>query len=176
VGVAHLQWPLVLALISTALGGIYYFGPDAEQDWVWVSPGAVVGTVLWLVVSLAFKLYVATFTNYNASYGTVGGVIVLMLWFYLSGIALVLGAEINATIEHASPYGKAPGQKSPAGKRLLGARTARAFGSHPVTTPAPEPLPVRPAPSPALGLAFTALILFARARHRRSHPVSPSDV
>jgi membrane protein len=172
-----LQWPLVLALISTALGLVYYFGPDAEQDWVWVSPGAVVATILWLLVSLAFKLYVATFTNYNASYGAVGGVIVLMLWFHLSGIALVLGAEINATIEHASPYGKAPGQKSPAGKRLLGARAARAYASHPPeAAPVVQQPPPTPAPSAALGLVFSAAILLARFRHRHAHPLTPSDV
>jgi membrane protein len=121
------QWPLVFVLVSTALGLVYYFGPDAEQDWVWITPGAVVGTSIWLLASLAFKFYVATFTDYNASYGAVGGVIVMLLWFYISGIALILGAETNATIELASPYGKAPGQKGPSGKRLIGARAARAF-------------------------------------------------
>jgi Virulence factor BrkB len=68
---------------------------------------------------------------YNATYGAVGGIIVMLLWFYISGIALIVGAELNATIEHASPYGKVPGRKSPAGKRLLGARAARAFQQHP---------------------------------------------
>jgi membrane protein len=122
-----LQWPLILAMIVTALELIYHFGPDAEQDWVWTSPGALVGTIVWLIVSLVFKVYVARFTDYNVTYGAVGGVIVVLLWFYVSGIALILGAEVNATLEHASPYGKAPGQKSPAGKRLLGNRAARAF-------------------------------------------------
>jgi membrane protein len=69
-------------------------------------------TVLWLVVSLLFKMYVANFTDYEGSYGTVGGVIVGLLWFYVSGIAILTGAELNAEIEHASPYGKAPGQKN----------------------------------------------------------------
>jgi membrane protein len=166
-----LQWPLVFALIVTAIGLVYYFGPDAEQDWAWVSPGALVGTILWLVASLAFKIYVAKFTNYNASYGAVGGVIVMLLWFYLSGIALILGAEMNATIEHASPYGKAPGQKSPAGKRLLGTRAARAFAAQSSRQnrrePPPVVLPVTPAPpSPALGFLFAAGVLLARSRHQ----------
>jgi membrane protein len=173
-----LQWPLVFAMITTAIGLVYYFGPDAEQDWAWVSPGALVGTILWLLASLAFKIYVARFTDYNASYGAVGGVIVMLLWFYISGIALILGAEINATIEHASPYGKAPGQKSPAGKRLLGARAARAFAQQ-----APEPdrrpvpviaVPAGPAPSPTLGLVFAAGVLLARYRHRRQTPIVAS--
>jgi membrane protein len=122
-----LQWPIAFALVCTAIGLVFYFGPDAEQDWAWVTPGAVVATTLWLVASLGFKIYIAKFTDYNASYGTVGGVIVLLLWFYVSGLALLVGAELNAELEHASPYGKAPGQKSAAGKRLLGHRAARAF-------------------------------------------------
>jgi membrane protein len=121
------QWPLAFVLVSTAIGLVYYFGPDAEQDWVWVSPGALVATLLWLLASLALKFYVANFANYNAAYGTIGAVIVLMLWFYMSGLAIVGGAELNAEIEHASPHGKDPGEKSLAGKRIIGRRAARLF-------------------------------------------------
>ena len=122
-----LQWPLVFALVTTGIGLVFYFGPDADQDWVWISPGAVAATVLWLLVSILFKLYIANFTDYEGSYGTVGGVIVVLLWFYISGIAILAGAELNAEIEHTSPYGKAPGQKNAQGKLLLGRRAARAF-------------------------------------------------
>jgi membrane protein len=122
-----LQWPLVFALVSFAIGLIYYFGPDADQDWSWITPGAFVATILWLVVSLLFKVYVANFTDYNATYGTVGGVIVLLLWFYLSSLAILAGAELNAEIEQASPHGKAPGQKNARGKLLLGRRAERAY-------------------------------------------------
>ena len=122
-----LQWPLVFFLVATGIGLIYYFGPDADQEWVWITPGAVAATVLWLVVSLLFKMYVANFTDYEGSYGTVGGVIVVLLWLYVSGIAILAGAELNAEIEHASPYGKLPGQKNAQGRRMLGPRAARAF-------------------------------------------------
>jgi len=122
-----LQWPLVFVLVTTGIGLIYYFGPDADQDWVWITPGAVAATILWLLVSLLFKIYIANFTDYEGSYGTVGGVIVILLWFYVSSIAILTGAELNAEIEHASPYGKAPGQKNAQGKLLIGARAARAF-------------------------------------------------
>lgn len=122
-----LQWPLVFFLVATGIGLVYYFGPDAEQDWVWITPGAVAATVLWLLISLLFKVYIAYFTDYEGSYGTVGGVIVVLLWFYVSGVAILAGAELNAEIEHASPYGKAPGQRSVNGIRLLGARAARAY-------------------------------------------------
>ena len=98
-----LQWPLVFVLVTTGIGLIYYFGPDADQDWVWITPGAVAATILWLLVSLLFKIYIANFTDYEGSYGTVGGVIVILLWFYVSGIAILTGAELNAEIEHASP-------------------------------------------------------------------------
>src|SRR5687767_2418295 len=122
-----LQWPLAFLLVSTAVGLVYYFAPDAEQDWVWITPGAIVGTLLWVVVSLAFKFYVANFADYNATYGAVGGVIVLLLWFYISGLAILVGAEMNAEIEHASPYGKDPGEKVPGQKKKIGAAAARAY-------------------------------------------------
>ena len=122
-----LQWPLAFFLVSTALGLVYYFAPDAEQDWVWITPGAIAGTILWVVVSLAFKFYVANFGNYNATYGATGAVIVLLLWFYLSGLAILVGAEMNAEIEHASPYGKAPGEKVPGQRKKIGAAAARAW-------------------------------------------------
>jgi membrane protein len=132
-----LQWPLVLALVATALGVLNYFGPDAEQDWAWVTPGAALGTVLWLAVSLAFKVYVTNFANYNETYGSLGGIIVLMLWFYLSGLAILAGAEMNAEIEHASPYGKTPGEKVPGEKKKLGARAARALAANDAGTQSP---------------------------------------
>lgn len=122
-----LQWPLVFALVSVAVALIYYFAPDAEQDWVWISPGAVVATLLWLIASLGFKLYIATFTDYNASYGSVGAVIVLLLWFYVSGLALLAGAELNAAIDHASPGGKGSGIRTPEGRKIIGRRAARLF-------------------------------------------------
>jgi membrane protein len=137
-----LQWPLAFALASSGIGLIYYFGPDADQDWVWITPGAVAATVLWLVVSLMFKVYVSNFTDYEGTYGTVGAVIVVLLWFYVSGIAILVGAELNAEIEHASPHGKGPGEKSPEGRRLLGARAARAYRQRELPFPAetvPEP-------------------------------------
>ena len=121
------QWPLVFTLVVTAFAFVYYFAPDAEQDWVWITPGAVLGTVLWVVVSLAFKVYVSSFADYNETYGALGGVMVLLLWFYLSGIALLLGAELNAEIEHASPYGKDPGEKVAGEKKKIGPAAERDY-------------------------------------------------
>ncbi len=122
-----LQWPLAFLMVSTALGLVYYFAPDAEQEWVWITPGAVVATVLWLLASLAFRVYVTRFSDYNATYGAVGAVMVLLLWFYVSSLAILVGAEMNAEIEHASPHGKDPGEKVPGQRKRLGALAARAW-------------------------------------------------
>jgi len=121
------QWPIVLALVASGIGLIYYFAPDAEQDWVWITPGSVIATFLWVMVSLAFKLYIAYFGSYNETYGTLGAFIVLLTWFYLSGLAILIGAEFNAEIEHASPYGKGVGEKVPGQKRKIGSAAARDY-------------------------------------------------
>jgi membrane protein len=122
-----LQWPVVFALVALVVAVIYYVAPDAEQDWIWITPGSVLATALWLLISLGFKFYVGHFENYNATYGAIGGVIVLMLWFYLSALAVLVGAELNAEIEHASPYGKDPGEKGFGEKKKLGARAGRDY-------------------------------------------------
>ena len=139
-----LQWPLTFVLVSSAVGLVYYFAPDAEQDWVWITPGAVVGTLLWVIVSLLFKVYVANFANYNATYGAVGGVIVLLLWFYISGLAILVGAELNAEIEHASPHGKDPGEKVLGQKKKIGAAAARAYKERLTTQGQLSAIPVVP--------------------------------
>jgi len=122
-----LQWPLVFVLVASAIGLIYYFAPDVEQDWVWITPGSVLATGLWLIISLALKFYYQAVPNASTSYGAIGGIMVLMLWFYCSGIALLLGAEMNAEIEHASPYGKDPGERVAGEKKVVGARAQRFY-------------------------------------------------
>jgi membrane protein len=122
-----LQWPIVFALVASAIGLVYYFAPDVEQDWVWITPGSIVATLLWLAVSLGLKFYYQLVPNANAAYGAIGGIMVLMLWFYLSGIALLLGAELNAEIEHASPYGKDAGERVPGEKKVVGPRAQRVY-------------------------------------------------
>jgi len=122
-----LQWPVIFALVSAAIAGIYYWGPDAEQDWVWLTPGAITATLLWLLASLGFKYYVANMGHYTETYGAIGGFMVLLLWFYISGLVILLGAEINAEIEHASPYGKDEGEKVPGQKKKIGVARMRAW-------------------------------------------------
>ena len=170
-----LQWPVAFALISVAVGLVYYLGPDAEQEWVWVSPGAVVATSLWLIASLLFRLYAVSFGNYQATYGALGGVLVLLLWMYVTGLAIVVGAELNAEIEHASPWGKDPGEKAPGQRKKIGAAAARAFNERRKKegeTPAPVAptfQPVAAPASPSLGDwagAFALRLLWPRLRRR----------
>jgi membrane protein len=122
-----LQWPVVFALVATAIGLVYYFAPDAEQEWVWITPGSVLATILWIIVSVGFRLYLHYFGNYNETYGTLGAFIVVLTWFYLSAVAILVGAELNAEIEHASPYGKNPGEKVAGEKRKIGIVAQREY-------------------------------------------------
>ena len=121
------RWPVIFLLIATAIAMVYYFAPDAEQEFVWITPGSIIATVLWIGISYGFKTYVATMGNYTETYGIVGAVMVLLLWFYLSGIALLLGAELNAEIEHASPYGKDVGEKVAGEKKKIGGLAERHY-------------------------------------------------
>jgi len=121
------QWPVVFALVSGAIAIVYYYAPDAEQDWVWMTPGSIFATTLWLLASLGFKYYVANMTSYTETYGALGGVMILMLWFYISGLVILIGAEMNAEIEHASAYGKQEGEKVPGEKRKIGPARMRAW-------------------------------------------------
>ena len=95
-----LQWPIVLAFVLLAFALIYYFAPNLRAPkWHWVTPGSVVGVGLWLLISLAFRTYLSYFNNYSVTYGSLGALIILMLWFYLTGAAILIGGALNAEIE-----------------------------------------------------------------------------
>jgi membrane protein len=106
-----IQWPLVLLFVLLAFALIYFVAPDLkERRWYWVSPGSVLAVVLWLAVSFAFRLYLHYFNSYSATYGSLGAVIILMLWFYLTGAAVLIGGEVNSEITFATEgLGKADG-------------------------------------------------------------------
>ena len=97
------QWPLAFALVVFAVDLIYYFAPNADTEWVWITPGSLLATTLWLVSSLAFRLYVERFGSFAAVYGAIGSVIVLLLWLYATGLAILIGGELNAEIDRATP-------------------------------------------------------------------------
>ena len=107
-----LRWPVILVLVITAVAAIYYFAPDVEQSWKWITPGSVFAVFLWLLVSLGFSYYVNNFGSYDQTYGSIGAIIILLTWMYVSGFVILVGGEINSVIEHASADGKAPGEKT----------------------------------------------------------------
>ena len=167
------RFPVAFALVAFCIGLVYYFAPDAEQDWEWITPGAVLATTLWLLASLVFKYYVANFGNYDEAYGSLGGVIVLMLWFYITALAVLTGAEMNAEIEHASPYGKDEGEKVPGEKRKLGAAARRAWEERMkrqgqpaiIERPAAAAAVATPATPPKRSVAAYLLLAAGLARH-----------
>ncbi|OLF52709.1 YihY/virulence factor BrkB family protein [Pseudomonas chlororaphis] len=106
-----LRWPVIVILMMVAVALIYYVMPDVKQEFRFITPGSVLAVVVWIVASLGFAFYVKTFANYNAMYGSIGAIIVLLLYFYISSAVLLLGAEMNAVIEHMSSEGKNPGER-----------------------------------------------------------------
>jgi membrane protein len=110
-----LQWPVVACVVLFAFALIYYFAPAAEQRFRWVSPGSLIAFVFWLIFSLLFSLYASTIggSSYNETYGSLAGVIVLMLYVYYSALIMLVGAEMNQVIEWHIPGGKDEGEKIP---------------------------------------------------------------
>ena len=95
-----LQWPIVLIFLLVTFGLIYYFAPNLpSRKWYWVTPGSVTAVTLWLLASFAFRMYLHFFNTYKVTYGSLGALIVLMLWFYFTGAAILIGGEVNAEIE-----------------------------------------------------------------------------
>jgi membrane protein len=93
------QLPVVILLLLTGLTLVYYLAPATDRVWSWITPGSAFAVVAWLLMSLGLRFYVGYFDYYNATYGSIGGLILLMLWLYWSGVALLVGAEIDSTIE-----------------------------------------------------------------------------
>jgi membrane protein len=114
-----LRWLFVLVFVFLAFQSIYYFAPDLhEQQLRWLTPGAAAGVILWLLVSFLFGSYLNFYNNYSVVYGSLGAVIILLLWFYLTGVTILIGGEVNALIEQAAaragdPEAKGAGEKSP---------------------------------------------------------------
>jgi membrane protein len=99
---SYARWPVALVAATVAYGIVYGMAPDIEPRKVrWLTPGAVVGVVLWIALSLGFSIYIRNFSSYGAAYGAFGAAIVLLLWLYLSANAFLLGAELNAELERS---------------------------------------------------------------------------
>jgi membrane protein len=111
-------WPILILMMMIGLAVIFRYGPSRrEPRWRWVSWGAFVATVLWIIGSLLFSFYVAKFGNYNETYGAVGAIVILLMWFLLSAYAVLIGAELNAEMERQTRKDTTEGGEKPLGQR-----------------------------------------------------------
>lgn len=102
VGWKIIEWPIVLCFLLSAFALTYYWAPNLRHQWRWITPGSVIAIALWLLVSFGFRLYLHFFNSYSKTYGSMGAVIILMLWFYFTGAAILIGGEVNSNIEAAA--------------------------------------------------------------------------
>jgi membrane protein len=117
-GLALLRWVILAGIVYFAFILLYKFAPDrATPKMKWVNPGAIFATVLWMAGSLLFTFYVNNFGTYDKTYGTIAAVIILMLWFFLTGFIILLGAELNSEIEHQTSIDTTVGEVKPMGQR-----------------------------------------------------------
>jgi membrane protein len=124
------RWPLLAGLVFMGLGLVYRFAPSREDPkWRWIAPGTILATVLWLIVSLLFSVYVANFSSYNETYGSLGAVAIMLVWFFLSAYVVLLGAEVNGETEHQTRRDSTTGAPQPMGRR--GAYHADTLGESP---------------------------------------------
>ena len=103
-----IQWPTAILFVSISCSLIYYCGPKLKERrrWQWFTPGSAFGGLVWLAASFGFRIYLHFFDNYSTSYGSLGAVMILLVWLYVSGLACLIGAEINAEIECAGSRGR----------------------------------------------------------------------
>ncbi len=108
---AWLRWPLAVLMLILVVAAVYYLAPDVKQEFRFITPGSILAVVVWIAASLGFGYYAQNFANYNATYGSIGAIIVFLLYLYISSAVLLFGAEMNAVIEHHANEGKDPGEK-----------------------------------------------------------------
>lgn len=122
------RWPVMFICVAIALASVYRFGPSREAPrWRWLTWGSVVATLLWLIASALFSFYAANFGTFNETYGSLGAVIGFMTWLWISAIVILLGAELNAEIEHQTARDTTTGAPKPMGAR--GAKMADTLGT-----------------------------------------------
>jgi len=132
IAVRGLGWILAIILLSLLFAVIYYFAPDVKaSQWHWLTPGSAIGIIGWILASIGLRAYVHFFNNYTVTYGGLGAVIVLLTWFYLTGLMLLLGAEINSEIEAVAAAKRLllTEQNSPVKATALSASTTSASSS-----------------------------------------------
>ena len=121
------RWPVLLVVASLMIAVVYRFGPSREQpQWRWISPGSIFAAVTWIAASLLFSWYTAHFGSYNKTYGSLGAAVGFMTWIWISTMVILIGAKINAELEHQTVADTTAGTPAPRGKR--GARMADTVG------------------------------------------------
>lgn len=112
------RWVVLAGAVILALAVLYRLGPSRRgARWVWLSWGATLAAVSWLIASILFSVYVSNFANYNATYGSFGAVVILLFWFYITAYVIILGAELNAELEHQTALDSTVGEDRPMGER-----------------------------------------------------------
>lgn len=125
-----LRWPLLTVMILVMLAIIFRFAPSRNNArWVWIMPGTIVAVVLWLIGSILFSWYTSNYAQYNATYGSLGAVIVLLLWFYLTAYIVLIGGVLNSEMEHQTGVDTTIGEEKPIGQRK--AEVADTWGESP---------------------------------------------
>jgi membrane protein len=115
--VNYARWPVLLVIVSLMIAVIYRLGPSREQpQWKWISPGCIFAAVAWIAASLLFSWYTSHFGSYNKTYGSLGAAVGFMTWIWISTIVLLIGAKINAELEHQTASDTTPGEPAPAGE------------------------------------------------------------
>jgi membrane protein len=118
IAVNVLRWPFIAVVLMAGLAVMYRLAPDRDDPrWRWATPGALVAVVLWVAGSGLFSLYAANFGNYDETYGSLAGIVVTMLWLFLSAFVVILGAEINAELERQTAHDTTVGDEMPIGER-----------------------------------------------------------
>jgi membrane protein len=121
--VGYARWPVLLVIVSLLIAVIYRFGPSRDHPkWRWISPGSLFAAVTWMVASLLFSWYTSHFGSYNKTYGSLGAAVGFMTWIWISTMVILIGAKINAELEHQTATDTTVGQPAPLGER--GARMA----------------------------------------------------
>ena len=111
------RWIMIVLALLLGFSMIYRYAPNVEQKFMFITPGSVLGVTLLIIVSLGFAFYTSNFGDYSATYGSIGAVIILMLWLYIAGLVILIGSEINVLVEHYSPKGKQKGEKKEGQRR-----------------------------------------------------------
>ena len=113
-----LRWPVLLVVVVVGLAVVYRYAPSRrEPRWVWISAGSVLAALLWIASSILFSWYLAHFGNYNATYGSLGAAMGMMMWMWISSIAILVGAEVNAEVEHQTARDSTEEAERPLGAR-----------------------------------------------------------